>query len=45
MQGQGSTSAGNKMKLNTEQLHMLCYNLEFLFSIQSSGFDLVAANL
>lgn len=45
MQVLRSTSAWNKMKLNTEQLHMPCYNLVFLFSIRSSGFHLVAAHL
>lgn len=45
MQVHGNTSAWNKMKLNTEQLPVLCYNLEFLFSVQISAFDLVAVNL
>lgn len=40
-----STSAWNKKKQNPEWLHMPCYNLASLFSVQISGFDLVAANL
>ena len=36
-----STSAGNKMKLNTRQLHMPCYNL---FSTQIPSFDVAATN-